>query len=329
MAIVYMNVRGGSSGGPSVWAARMHANLRKKGHTVIFDNPAKSDVAMCIISAGGIINKVNRDKTRVMMRLNGIYNDLYNQKFGRRVRPDMVALHNDLKDNIPIADHCVYQSKWSFDRIQEEIIKYNKNYSIIHNGSNPNIFKPLNTRKKDGFTNLLAVGLMRDAYYMKTLISSYQMLKSRGVKVRLLLVGTMDGPCKKIFAASSRDPNIKHLGSIPNGKINNAYNMGDIFLNVRMGCSCNQTTSEAQMAGLPVVTPAWGGDCEMIVDGKTGVIVDGGKWDYDQNYYHNIADGVQKIIVDIDNYKKQSREHAVKNLSIDKMVSEYLKAMKL
>ena len=241
----------------------------------------------------------------------------------------MKALHSSLKVNIPKIDGVIYQSRSSFDAIQNEIVKYDKNCHIIHNGSSPDVFKPLGTRKDDGYINLLCVGLMRDKYYMDTIIGVYLELKKRGAKIRLILVGTMDGPCKSVFSRHKSDPNIKHIGSFPNKKMNQAYNMGDIFLSVRQGCSCNQTTSEAQMSGLAVITSSWGGDKEMILDGKSGIIVDGGQWDYDSQYISNLADGVEQIIPNLSIYKRQAREHAVKNLGVDTMIDKYVKAMGL
>jgi len=328
MSIIYSNVSPGAQGGPSVFSAKFASGMSKKGHRVIYKNPQSANVALAIINVGKLA-RLDRNKTKLFLRIDGIYNDLYNKKFKRAIRPDMKALHNDLRVNIPKLDGVIYQSEWSFNAIQNEIVRCDKNYSIIHNSSDPNVFKPLGTRKDDGYTNLLAIGLMRDHYYMNTLIGTYSELKKRGVKVRLMLVGTMDGACKKLFIQHKADSNIKHLGSFPNKKLNQAYNMGDIFLSVRQGCSSNQTTSEAQMSGVPILTSSWGGDKEMILNEKSGIIVSGGKWDYDNTYIQNLADGVEQIIPDLAGYKKRAREHAVKNLGVDTMIGKYIKAMGL
>lgn len=329
LAKIYYSIRGSlGGGGPSVHVARMASALSKLGHQVIYDKANRSDVAVCIINVGNLLKKINQDKTKVILRVDGIYNSLYNKKFNRAVRPDMIALHEDLKKNIPKVDNVVYQSKWSFDCIQDEIVKYNGNSSIIHNGCDTDLFKP-NPRVKDGFVNLISVGKMRDSYYMKTLIGTYNELKCRGNKVKLLLVGTMDAGCINEYKAYKSDPNIVHVGAFPNNKLTQAYNLGDIFLDVRQGCSSNNTVPEAQACGLPVLCASWGGDKEMIVDGKTGVVADSGFWDYDGKYISNLADGAQRIISDLDNFKLRSRKHAVKNLSLDIMVNKYRKVMNI
>ena len=316
-----------NGGGPHIFCYKFAQALSKRGFTILYDKPQRSDVVLCIVSVGKIFKKVNRDKTRIVLRTNGIYNDLYNKKFNRAIRPDMVSLHNDLKKAIPLLDHCVYQSKWSFDRIEDEIVKRPNNYSIIHNGCDTNLFKPIQ-RKNDGIIKLIHCGKMRDSYLMEMLIGTYLEVK-KNHNVQLLLIGGMDAGCAGVYNNHSTDKGIIKLGAFSNTKLTQAYSQGDIFLDVRQGCSSNNTVAEAQACGLPVIASSWGGDCEMIVDKQTGIIVDGGKWDYNQNYIQKLAQGVEQIIPDLDRFKLRARQHAKKELSIDKMVDKYLKAMVL
>ena len=51
--------------------------------------------------------------------------------------------------------------------------------------------------------------------------------------------------------------------------------------------------------------------------------------DYDQNYINNLADSVELIMQDLNGFKKRARDHAIKELSIDKMVNKYLQVMGL
>jgi len=327
MAVIYYNIKGTlSGGGPSVHVARMTQALQSKGHKIIYDKPQNANVAVCIINTGAVLRKARKNggKTRVILRIDGIYNKLYNTKFNRAIRPDMQALHAELKRDIPLVDHMVYQSEWSRDRIWDEIVKVDRNYSIIHNGVDTNLFKPFN-KQLDKSVTLIHVGKMRDAYLMEMLVGTYIEVKNRGVNVKLLLVGTMDGGCQQVFNKHKSDSNIKHMGNFVNNQLTQVYNMGDIFLDVRQGSSCNNVVSEAQACGLPVITPSWGGSCEMIVDKKTGIIVDGGQWDYDQKYIFKLSDAVEEIMPDIGNFKSRSRVHAIKNLSITTMVDKYIK----
>lgn len=328
MATIYYSVPGSfGGGGPSVHVARMTQELKKRKHTIIFDKPQRSDVVVAIINVGNLINKINRDKTRIILRIDGIYDSVYNEKFNRKIRPDMIALHEDLKKNIPLVDWVCYQSQWSKDRIDDEIIVRDNNFSIVNNGCDTNLFKPL-PRKKDNIIKLIHCGRMRDAYLMEMLIGTYLEVK-KNYNTQLFLIGGMDSGCAGVYKKYSTDKNIIKLGSFSNTQLTKAYNMGDIFLDARQGASSNNVVAEAQACGIPVVTPAWGGSQEMVLDGKTGSVVESGQWDYDQKYIDNLAAGVQKIIPDLEQYKFRSRQHAINNLSVEKMVQKYLAAMKL
>jgi len=330
MATIYLSVRGSQGGGgPSIFCYKFANAIARKGHRVIYDKPQKSDIALAIINTGSILRKVKKakSKTKVMLRIDGIYNKLYNEKFNRAIRPDMTALHDELKRDIPLVHHTFYQSQWSKDRIFDEIVRVDRNNSVINNGVDINLFKPIPQNRKE--INLIHVAKMRDEYLMEMLVGTYKEVKSRGHNVNLLLVGTMDGGCQRVLKRSIADPNIKHLGNFPNGQLTRAYSMGDIFLDVRQGSSCNNVVPEAQACGIPVITPSWGGSCEMVLDGKTGVIAEGGKWDYDQKYIQNLSNAVEKIIPDLNGYKLRARKHAVQSLNLDIMIKKYMKAMGL
>jgi len=331
MATIYFNVVGDpGGGGPSVFVYKTAKALAAKKHSILYSNPAKSDIALCIIETGKVLRQIDKTKTKTILRIDGIYcKEYWHGGEGRAWRTDMTALHNKLKQDIPVVDLVVYQSQWSRDRIEDEIVQRPDKWTVIHNGVDINLFKPM-PRLKDGFINLFHVGKMRNGYIMESLIGTYNQLKKRGHKPRLILAGNMDNECTTVYNKYKGDTNIKHLGAFPNTKLSQAFAMGDVFLAPRMGSSCDNVIGEAQASGLPVIVPKWGGNCEMVQDGVNGVIVDsGGKWNYGAEYTGKLADAVEKIIPDLGGYKKRAREYAVKNLSIDIMIDKYLKAMGL
>lgn len=315
-----------TGGGPSIFVHKFVQAVQKLGHKVIYDKSNRADVALAVIETGKILRQVNRDKTRVVLRTNGIYNQEYNEKFNRKIRPDMIALHNKLRTDIPSVDFVVYQSSWSKDRIDDEIGVSNKNWSIIHNGVDTKIFTPI-AREDDGAIHLLHLGLMRDSYLMETLVGVQKESIRRGIKSKLFLVGTMDAVCSEIFK-KNKDSSIIHMGSFPNSQLPKVYSMGDIFLSVRMGCSCSNVVSESQACGLATICPSWGGDKEML-SGMDGKVVEGGHWDYNKQYISNIVDAIETIAPSLNEYKQNARKNAIDNLSLDAMVKKYLVAMKL
>ena len=326
--IVHFNVRGDlNGGGPSIWVSKATKELQHRGIKVVFDSPAKADWAIGIIESGKILRQIDRHKTKVMIRIDGIYNAEYNKLFNRSIRPDMSALHTKLKSDIQTVDRIVYQSQWSKDRIDEEIMKCpNNNWYIIPNGTDTSLFCP-GPKPNDDTINLLCLGKMRDGYLMRTLIAAYKETKDRGIKCRLLLAGSMDGACQ-IELVKGKDDGIVYLGQFKNNKTVQSYNVGDIFLGARQGSSSDNVISEAQACGLPCIIPSWSGNTDLIKDRETGIIVQTGHWTYDQQYIQGITEAIIEIAKDLPGFKLRARKHAIEELSVGKMMDKYLEVMR-
>jgi len=328
MATICFNHRGSTGGGgPVTFIYKAAREMGTRGHKITYDKPQNADAAICIIETGKFRRYCKNANTKLLLRIDGIYNAEYNKIFNRKIRPDMAALHAKLTSDIPNVHHVVYQSNWSKERIDDEIVKRPDNkWSVIHNGVDTKLFKPIQ-RSPDGFINLMHLGKMRDAYLMESLVGVYDILKKRGHKVALLLAGTMDGHCARVLSPYSGDKNVRYMGSKPNTAITKLYAHGDIFIGPRQGSSSDNVIAEAQACGLPVVIPSWGGNVDMVKDKDTGIIVPTGHWDYGKDYIEKLANGVEYIIKDIPGYTKRARTHAVQNLSVEKMVDGYLKAL--
>lgn len=326
MAIIYMNIKGSNGGGgPSVFAYKMSSALIKEGHNVIYNNPDRSDVALCIIESGKVLGRVDRSKTRVAVRLDGAYfKEYWHGGPGREWRSDMTALHKAIVRDVACVDVMIYQSNFSKKLIDDEIARRDDNFAIIHNGVDTSLFKPYPTKSTK--TRLIHVGLMRNGYIMESLMGVYNELKKRGHDVSITLVGSMDGECKKVFSQYRQDPDIRHIPSVPNSKLPALYGTGDIYLGPRQGSSSDNVIAEAQSCGLPVIIPSWGGNKDMVKDGVSGIVVPSVHWDYTEQYWCGMADGVEKVMEDLDGFKTQARNHAVANLDIRTMVDKYLKA---
>lgn len=330
MAKICFNHRGSTAGGgPVTFIYKTARELQKRGHSVTYSNPNTADAAICIIETGKFRKICAGVNTKILLRIDGIYNAEYNKKFNRPIRPDMTALHTKLAEDIPAVDHVVYQSNWSKNRIDDEIVvREDENWSVIHNGVDTNLFAP-RASSSDGSVRLIHVGLMRDAYLMEMIMGTYLGCKKRGMPVKLVLAGGMDAGCQGVFAKHKNDQDIHYLGKFPNTKLADVYAQGDIFLGVRQGSSSDNVIAEAQACGVPVVVPSWGGNVDMVVHESTGQVVPSGKWDYDDEYVHNLTNAVSLISNNLDEYKKNAREHAIKELTIEKMVDRYLEALKI
>lgn len=329
MAIVYMNLRGAlTSGGPTVAAARLAGGFVKAGHKVIYDNPEKAKVALCIIESGKTLRRVKGKKTKVAVRIDGAYFKGYwhGKTPDRKWRDDMNALHAAVKRDVSQVDLMIYQSAFSKALIDAEIAKRDKGFVIINNGVDVNRFKPI-SHKNDDIVRLFSHGVIRNDYIISGLLEVYEELIKRGHKVEMTIVGSMTGPCQKIYKPYANNKNIKYLGSIPNSKLPAAFVGGAIGIYNRQGSSNDNCVVESLSAGLPCVLPSFGGNAELITSGQEGIVVDSDNWDYGVDYSIRMADAVEKIIPDLAGFKLRTRNHAVKNLSVETMIDKYIKAM--
>lgn len=327
MAVIYMSLKGSlTSGGPTVAAARLASGFASRGHNVIYDKPNRADVCLCIIESGKVLRQVDRKKTRVCVRLDGAYfkNYWHSKTPDRQWRSDMDSLHAAIKRDVGLADCMVYQSEFSKRMIDAEIAERKSNFAIIHNGIDTKLFSP--KKRKDDFINLFHHGVIRNAYIMEALLSIYKNV-SLNNKVRLVIVGSLDAECRKIYEQNKSDTNIRYLGPIQNSKLSTVFELADIGIYPRQGSSCDNAVIEALSSGVPVVLPKFSGNSELISDGVHGCAVESNNWDYGDSYYKRCSDGVVKILGDLDNFKKNARLHAEKELNIGKMISSYLKAM--
>lgn len=336
MATIFINLRGSlTAGGPTVAAARLANGFSLRGHKVIYDSPNRADVCLCIIESGKTLSRVDRKRTKVSVRLDGAYYKEYwhSNSPDRMWRDDMSALHSAIKRDVENVDHMIYQSSFSKRMIDSEIAERKSNYSIINNGVDTNIFKPSLSKLPNGIINLFHHGVIRNDYIIDSLIGVVNELQKRGYKVKMDIVGSMDSVCSKIYKNFiTTNSSITYHGPIRNSKLpsffaNNAF---DIGLYPRMGSSSDNCVIETLSSSIPVIIPSWGGNENFINNEKEGIIVDsGGHWNYGAGYIQKMADGVEKIMPNIDDFKIRARSCAVKNYTIDIMTDSYLKAMGL
>jgi len=327
--VIYMNVNGSyGGGGPTVWAARMRDILKSKGHKVIFDYPAKANIALCIIESGKVLKQVGKN-TKVIVRLDGAYYKKYwhSKTPDRMWRADMTALHSAITRDVEKVDCMVYQSQFSKKMIDSEISERKDKFKIINNGVDLNLFKPnSNICKKDEYLKIGHVGMMRNGYMMESLLGVYNNIKNQ-IKCKLFLYGKMDEECQKIFK-DKKDDGVCYFGQVNNVGLPEKYNCLDIFLAPRMGSSCDNVVIESQACGIPVIIPSFGGNVELVKNGESGIVVESGQWDYDDKYVQNISNAVLEINKNLGGFKIRARQYAVKELSIEKMVDKYMEAMK-
>ena len=272
---------------------------------------------------------------RTVLRVDGFYLPVY---FDNREQPglyqnrklayDSMLLNQQMQRGLLLADHVVYQSKFSKDMCDLYLYNRRHNFSIIHNSVDTQVFKPVETESRP--VTLLSVGNLRHEYMLGTVLPVLNALKDE-YDLRLLIVGTMDEVNKRFFEDYRRENaedfvrRVTYVGSVQNEKLPQWFNQADILVHPRAGDWSPNVVAEALACGLPVVCPQWGGAAEMI--GKGGVAVEAEPWDYSKTFIDSMVAGVQRVIDDLDEYKSKAREQAVNNLRVDVMAKKYMECL--
>ncbi len=124
----------------------------------------------------------------------------------------------------------------------------------------------------NGVTKLLYVGRVSKEKNLDTLLSSFQSLRAQGVKVELCIVG--DGPYREQLAAKGADlEGVSFTGYVGGEELSSIFASSDLFVFPSNTDTFGNVVLEAQASSLPVIVTDEGGPAELMIPGRTGVIV--------------------------------------------------------
>ena len=191
----------------------------------------------------------------------------YRDTFQNRKRKEQVLLEKNICFAAP--------SKWMLDNMKQSFLK-NERMTVIENGIDLQIFRPLSNRKglkkKYGLSNTKRI-LMFNSGSVKNPYKGWQYLKTaldyleNAEEYELLIVGkeTEDIDGLNIPAIKAGYIHDKAI-------LNELYNVADIFILPSVQDNFPTVTLEAQAAGTPVLAFSIGGIGEQITS-KTGWLV--------------------------------------------------------
>jgi phosphatidylinositol alpha 1,6-mannosyltransferase len=118
----------------------------------------------------------------------------------------------------------------------------------------------------DGSPVALYAGRLVKEKDIETLISAYQILKSKDIAFKLVFVG--DGPLREELASALPDA---ILAGFKSGEdLSRAYASADLFVFPSTTESFGNVVLEAQASGLPCIVASEGGVMDLVRDGETG-----------------------------------------------------------
>ncbi len=198
-------------------------------------------------------------------------------------------------DNIIAVSEATKNDLIKYMKIKKEKIK------VIYNGYDSNIFKPIHLsiddvvkfRKEynlpDNF--ILYVGTLEKRKNVESLIKALNVLKKKGKKYILVIVGKRGWKYKNIFKLINKyqlNDQIIFIGYVPREDLPLFYNLADVFVYPSLYEGFGLPPLEAMACGCPVITTNVSSLPEVV--GNAGILIDN---PYD---YVTLAETIDEVV---------------------------------
>ncbi|MGB2697682.1 MAG: glycosyltransferase [Candidatus Zixiibacteriota bacterium] len=189
--------------------------------------------------------------------------------------PKRSPIHREVfKYNLDQADRITVTSKMLMD-LTKEFVSPLKRVIRIPFGVDVDNFKPRLTSDKKSEITVGVVKRLDYKYGIEYLVKGFALVEKKFKNVRLLIAG--DGPLrnklKKLSFQLGCEKKIKFLGNIHHAQVPNLLKEMDIFVMPSVRESFGVAALEASASQLPVIASNVGGIPEIIINGKTGLLV--------------------------------------------------------
>lgn len=171
----------------------------------------------------------------------------------------------NLKKSLLVADEIIAVSKYTKNNIID-YFNLKKNITLIYNGIDTDLFRPLNLKKENNKTKLLFVG---------------NLIKRKGIDLLPEIMKKLDDDYELCFTSGLRTDKIpvylKKKNMIPLGKMNHnqlliEYNKCDIFLLPSRLEGFGYCAVEAMACGKPIIATNYSALKEIIMNEKSGYL---------------------------------------------------------
>jgi len=206
-------------------------------------------------------------------------------------------------------------------------------------------------RKRDEAKRLLFVGRVSPEKGLHVLLDAFQKVIERYPRTRLEIVGPASLVSIELLVTLSDDPKVADLasfysgsyfshlrdklpsgvapqvcftGSVPYSQLTNHYRNGDVYVQPSFSEAFGMPVAEAMASGLPVVAARVGGIPEVVVNGKTGLLVESGD-------ATALAEAILRLFEDEDLRKsmaKAGRQRILELFSWERIVESLLRQYK-
>ena len=197
-----------------------------------------------------------------------------------------------IKYNLKKADYIFSTS----NDMAKETSKYtDKKIYITPFGVDMDFFKPKENLKSNNSFTIGTIKTLEKKYGIDYLIKGFKIVKDENPNMDLNLKiggsGSQLDNLKSLVKELDLQDSVEFLGRIPLNEVSNIFNTFDIAVFPSLRESFGVAAIEAQSCGIPVIVSNVGGHPEVIVDGKTGIIIE-------SKNSRQISDAILKLLND-------------------------------
>ncbi len=255
----------GSNAGPKVKVARLKGLFK----TSRFKYNIFYCLSNCIYSSNYIVKKYIKYRMPIIYNQNGIFHKVW-------YKGDVGRENSKMEFYLKNSDFVFFQSKFCKRCCDENIYKRTKNYKILYNAVDTNIFRPLKT-KVTSHVPILKIGTYTKNNLWR-LVDTIEIIKNVNqagiLKYKITIIGSIDEYSKntvdKVIRKYGMNKEICFLGGINQNKIVKIMQKNMIFLTTKIHDPCSNAVIEAMACGLPIIFHNSGGNFELVNDAGWG-----------------------------------------------------------
>ena len=200
-------------------------------------------------------------------------------------------------------------------------------YRVIFHPVDISEFSPSPFRPERPFT-IAAFGAFRTSGRLSTVFEVSRMLR---FEHRILVAGTVGGPCEEELRSAMQDATLAErtsiLGWVPHDGLAACYRQADCLVHAMHGESFCLVAAEAMACGVPVIVPEYGAPKEFVRSG--GMVVRGKPFAWDSEQVEQVANAVEFIRENREELSASARKTVCDAVSSERIAARYLEFMGL
>lgn len=326
---------------------RLEAGLAARGFAVCYDPEEPGCKAILVIGGTRHLTGLWRAKrrgARIVQRLNGM-NWLHRVRRGLSLRHYLRSEYGNFILSLirsRLAQHIVYQSRFSQDWWQRVYGPVPASDSVVYNGVDLEVFSPEGPQERpaDRCRILLVEGSLMGGYELgletavrlaeglsERLSQTDPMLFTGGVE--LMVAGRVSEEVCRTWDAKSAAP-LVWTGLVRHEEIPALDRSAHLLYSADIHPACPNSVLEALACGLPVVAFDTGALVELVNNSAGRVVPYGGDaWRLDPPDTSALIDGALEILRNQAQFRNGARQRAEEAFGLDQMVEGYLEALAL